>query len=343
MSHHAERTAGTCMRFLLFILVVWAVPAPCTVGAEAVSSPIAVVSPPDKAIVESELISVVLRLGRDDVDQVQITVNRRKLPFLARPYNQHYLCKDGIQLSYGMNIINVAGFKDGRKVDEVATQVFYNSDLAQSSADAPAGFRKYSFHVDSYEKTCVPCHQLDFSKIDADSSTGEKSPCFTCHKMILANYAFVHGPAAVWSCLMCHDGKSRDPKLAVLKPDENVCVNCHENFWENKKYKHGPTAAGSCTTCHNPHASNNRKFLRLPPGDLCVACHSDVLSRPHVISGFSGNGGHPVRKLSDPFHPGREFNCESCHNPHASNSPVFLNGYDNSTDIHYFCLTCHKM
>jgi predicted CXXCH cytochrome family protein len=331
------------MEKFLLISVIWAVLTLSAVGAGAVSARLAVVIPPDKAVAESELISVVLRLGGDAVDQVQISVNNRKQPILAKPYNQHFLCKDGIQLSYGLNRINFVGLKDGKKVVETTTQVFYKSDLAQSSIGIPPGFRKYSFHVDSYEKTCVPCHQLDFSKIDADRPSGEKSPCFTCHKKILTNYAFVHGPAAVWSCLMCHDGKSRDPKLAVLKPDEKVCVNCHENSWENKKYQHGPTAAGSCTTCHNPHASNNANFLRLSTEDLCVTCHEDVLSRPHILTSFSVNGGHPVRKYSDPFKPGRRFNCVSCHNPHAGNSPIFLNGYESSMDMHHFCLTCHKM
>jgi predicted CXXCH cytochrome family protein len=331
------------MKNFLFISVIWAVLAPCMVGAEAVSARLAVVIPPDKAIVESELISVVLRLGVDAVDQVEISINNRRQPLLAKPYNQHYLCKDGIQLSYGINRIKVVGLKGGKKVEEVTTQVFYKSELAQSLTFAPAGFRKYSFHVDSYEKTCVPCHQLDFSKIDANRPSGEKSPCFTCHKKILDNYAFVHGPASVWSCLVCHDAKSRNPKLAVPKPDGKICVNCHENSWDSRKYQHGPTAAGSCTTCHNPHASNHANFLRLAPGDLCAACHEEVLFRPHVLSGFSGKGGHPVRKYPDPYNPGREFNCESCHNPHAGNSPTFLNGYDSSMPMDHFCLSCHKM
>ena len=331
------------MKNFLFIAVIWAVLAPWTVGAEAASGGLAVITPPDKAIAESEMVSVVLRLGGNGLDQVQISVNNRKYPPLDRPNNQLYLCKDGFQLSYGMNRIKVAGLKDGRKVEEVTTQVFYKSELAQSSASPPAGFRKYSFHVDSYEKTCVPCHQLDFSKIDADRSSGEKSPCHVCHKMILNSYAFVHGPAAVGSCFMCHDAKSRDPKLAVLKPDATVCANCHENSWAGRKYQHGPTQAGSCTTCHNPHASNYTYFLRLSPGDLCVACHEEVLFRPHVISGFSGKGGHPVRKSPDPYKPGREFNCVSCHNPHAGNSPTFLNGYDSSQPLERFCLACHTM
>ena len=330
------------MKKFILVSVIWVLLMPCAVNAEAVFGNLAVVVPPDKAITESELISIVVRLAGNAVDQLQISVNNRKQPLTARPYNQHYACKDGIQLSYGLNKIKVVGLKDGKKVEEVNTQVFYRTELAQTSSGVPPGFKQYSFHVGSNEKTCTPCHQLEFNKSDAKTPSGEQSPCFTCHKKLLTNYIFVHGPAAVWSCLTCHEGKSRNPKLAVLKPDGKVCVNCHEYSWENKKYQHGPTAAGSCTTCHNPHASNNANFLRLSPGDLCVACHEDVLSRPHILTGFSGNG-HPVRKYPDPFNPGREFNCVSCHNPHGGNSQRFLNGYDNSMEMQDFCMTCHKM
>lgn len=225
------------MKNFILISVIWVLLLPCSVKADAVSGNLTVVVPPDKAITESELISIVLRLAGNAVDQVQISINNRKQPLIAKPHNQHYACKDGIQLSYGINKIKVVGLKDGKKVEEITTQIFYKTGLTQIPSAAPPGFKQYSFHVDFHEKNCTPCHQLEFSKIDAKMPSGERSPCFTCHKKMLTNYAFVHGPAAVWSCLMCHDGKSRDPKLAVQKPDEKVCVNCHENSWENKKYQ----------------------------------------------------------------------------------------------------------
>ena len=331
------------MKKFILIPIIWLALVPCTAGAESFSEHFSIAIPPDKAIIESEMISIVLRLKGNALDQFQILVNNRNQQLVAKPYNQHYACKDGIQLSHGINKIKVLGLKDGKKVEEANTQVFYGSDLTQSSIPVPPGFKKYSFHDDAYEKVCVPCHNLDFGKADTNVSSTERSPCYKCHKAILSKYAFVHGPAAVWSCLECHDGKSRNPKLVTLKPDGKVCMNCHENSWDSKKHLHGPTAAGSCTTCHNPHASNNSFFLRLPTGDLCIACHEEVLLRPHILTSFSANGGHPVRKYPDPFNPGREFNCASCHNPHASDSPVFLNGYDNSMPMNHFCMTCHRM
>ena len=157
----------------------------------------------------------------------------------------------------------------------------------------------------------------------------------------MANYRFVHGPAAVWSCTACHETRGSGRKLSVRQPDEKVCLPCHENDWSKKKYLHGPTAAGNCTACHNPHASNENYFLRLNTADLCVACHDDIASKPHVISGFSGVAGHPVRKSPDPFNPGSDFTCASCHNPHATDFPFMLSG--DSSSMFQYCQSCHKM
>jgi predicted CXXCH cytochrome family protein len=75
--------------------------------------------------------------------------------------------------------------------------------------------------------------------------------------------------------------------------------------------------------------------------DLCAACHDDVLSRPHVISGFSGKRGHPVRLSPDPLNPGRDFTCASCHNPHGTDFQLMLNSdYDS---MFQFCQSCHRM
>lgn len=328
-------------RFIL-ISVILALLAPCTVNAEETLGNLTVIVPPDKAITESSVISIVLRVAGNAVDQLQISVNDGKRLLIAKPASQRFACKDGIKLSSGLNRVKVVGLKDGKKVEEVHTQVFSRPDLTQISSDVPPGFKQYPFHVDSREKPCVPCHQLEFSSKTAGKiPSGDPSPCFRCHKKILSN-AFLHGPAAGWYCLTCHDAKSKNPKLAVLKPDEKICANCHEFSWKDMKYQHGPAAAGSCTTCHNPHAANNANFLRLSAGDLCATCHEEILSGRHLLASFS-NDGHPVRLYADPFHPGREFNCVSCHNPHGGNSPRFLNGYDDSMGMMAFCMGCHKM
>lgn len=311
-------------------------------GEAASASQLAIVLPLDKSYVESGLVTLVLKVEQNSVDEVQLVVNGRKVPIAAKASGRNNACYDGIKLAYGLNHIKVSGLKDGRKIEEAAAQVFFRSDLSPGDGTPPKGFRHYLFHADEHEKGCTPCHELNFSKADGKQESPDRSPCYLCHKKLLSNYKYVHGPAAVWSCLMCHDGKGNSPKLAVVNPVDTTCANCHEKSWDGKKYLHGPTAAGNCTTCHNPHAADKAYFVRMDTADLCASCHEEVLTRPHVLTGFSGSG-HPLRRSPDPFNPGKDFTCASCHNPHGSDSQVFLNAYEDSMSMHLFCQNCHKM
>lgn len=312
-------------------------------GEAAPANSLAIVLPLDRSFVESGLINVVLKGGEQTVNEVQITVNDKKQAAAPRRSDRHYSCYDGIRLSYGMNKVRVIGLKDGRKAEETMVQVFYRSDLSPDSGKAPPGFKRYLFHSNDSEKGCYPCHEVNLGKLDEKKPQSGQSPCYVCHKKILSNYKFVHGPAAVWSCLECHDRKSRNPKLAVSKPDDRSCTACHEKSWDSRKFKHGPTAAGNCTTCHNPHAADKPFFLKMDTGDLCSSCHEEVLSRPHILTSFSQRGGHPLSRSPDPFKPDRDFNCASCHNPHGSDSSLFLNAYQDSMSLHQFCRSCHRM
>lgn len=333
---------GNSVKRLRFLPVVCVLFLSASV-ATAVASPLSIVLPPDKSFLDGGTVSVIVKGGEDGINEVRITVNGRKQVASTKKLDPHYTCYDGLHLSFGVNNIKVIGLKDGRKVEETAAQVFHRSDLSAVSSNPPPGFTRYLFHIDQNEKGCIPCHDLNFAKSDGPPQSPDKSPCYTCHKKIMTDFKFVHGPSAVWSCLDCHDGKSRERKLGVVKPDDRSCSNCHEKGWESKKFQHGPTAAGNCSTCHNPHAADRPFFLRMDAGDLCASCHEEILFRPHVISSPFSNGGHPVRLSSDPFHPTREFSCISCHNPHGSDSSVFLNGFEESAPLQNFCRSCHQM
>jgi predicted CXXCH cytochrome family protein len=308
-------------------------------GAEAGS--FTILTPRDGSFVESDSINLVVRIEGNRIDDIRVMVGKKNQDLTRKSMDKFYVCFDGIRLSPGINQVQVSGLKDGKKVEESNYSIFFRSDLSAEANSAPAGYARYYFHTRDNEKECVSCHQLDFSKAPENPPSPEQSPCFVCHKKMMRDYRQAHGPAAVWSCTICHDVRSTSRKLGVLQPDEKTCRGCHENAWQAKKYQHGPTAAGNCTACHNPHAADEPYFLRLKTSDLCVACHEDTASRPHVISGFSGYAGHPVRRSPDPYHPGRDFTCASCHNPHASDYSVLLTS-DNSS-MSQFCQSCHKM
>jgi len=309
-------------------------------GKETVAG-LAIVQPPERSIVQSGVLIVVLKGAPDLVDEMQISVNNRKQSIVQKKFKQDVACYDGIRLSYGLNTVKISGFKNNKKTEEITRQVFYQDDLSTGSISIPEGFKSYRFHIDEQEKGCSSCHGLDFRKAE-DPKDPLQSPCHQCHKKMLSEYLFSHGPSSVWSCLICHDKRSKNPKLAVIKPDEKSCSACHDTSWGKKKYQHAPTAAGACTTCHNPHASDRQDFLRREAGDLCASCHEEILRKPHVIGGFAGNGGHPLHRSPDPFNRTKDFTCVSCHNPHASNSPVFVDAFDESKSTKQFCASCHQ-
>ncbi len=309
-------------------------------AAGAVS--VELVIPPDKSYVESELISIVANVSRFKVDDLQVSVNGMQQQ-IAPPLislNRDTLCFEGVRLSYGMNQIRVTGYLNGKQTAEIVRNVYYHSDIRKEASTPPEGFRRYLFHSDSFQKECSSCHDMDFRTGGDKKREPDRSPCSVCHKKMI-NYKFVHGPAAVWSCTQCHEAKTKRSKLAVAEPVSDVCSTCHEFSWNNKKYMHAPTAAGMCIACHSPHASDNQYFLRLKTNQLCTSCHEEVLSRPHIIVGFSGKG-HPLEDIINQSNFRIKLMCTSCHNPHGENSSKLLNGYDERTSRLEFCKKCHE-
>ena len=299
---------------------------------------VTLLSPRDNSFVEAPLITLVAKTALKDA---KVSINGRDLNIKGIVSGNFHLSFSGVRLSPGRNSIKISVSKDGTKVEEATSILFFRSDLSISANSPPAGFARYYFHAAENERLCTPCHRLNFAGIPENPSGPDQSPCYICHKTMLTSYRFVHGPAAVWSCTSCHEAGKKGRKLATMKPDERICSGCHEYNWMNKKFIHGPTAAGGCTTCHNPHAANESSFLRMNTADLCVACHDDIITKPHVISGFSGNSGHPVRLSPDPLNPERDFTCASCHNPHATDFPLMLKSDYNS--MYQYCQACHKM
>ena len=304
---------------------------------------LSVVTPPDRTAVKDELLTVVVSLYDTQIDELQIFVNNRRQKSVAVKPDRKIVCMDGITLSPGNNKIRIAAIKEKKKLGEQNLSVFLRMPLTPTWTSLPEGFSESAFHGSFITKICVACHQLEFKEAQDTAAYGEKSPCYLCHKKLLSSYMVVHGPAAVWSCLMCHSQSSDKGKAGAFVADNHSCVKCHDQamiLWKSKKFIHGPLVDGDCITCHNPHASSFGYLLRLSAYDLCVACHDHVVKSPHVITGFSG-GWHPLRLPRNPLKAGSEFSCASCHNPHASDFPFFLYNYKGPEGKTEYCKSCH--
>lgn len=313
-------------------------------SVQARAEQFAVVTPPVNSFVESGLVSVVLSAPKDSLDEVRISVNKRDYS-LKRSADKGYVCCEGIPLAKGMNQLRIGVLKKGKVIAERNLTVFFRSDLSSNASSAPSEFKRYLFHLPEQEKNCAQCHPMKFSLDGEYPSTPQQSGCFTCHKNLIAG-RFVHPPAGEWGCSTCHNGKSKKRGESALAVDGRSCSACHDDVlakWSKKEFRHGPADAGHCSACHNPHASDQPSLLHANATDVCVSCHEELTSKPHVIGAVSTKGGHPVKISPDPYRPGRDFTCASCHNPHAGDAPNFLNNYKASMSIHRFCLSCHKL
>ena len=302
--------------------------------AEADQNSISVNYPPDNAIMEFSLLSISLNVPKDSASLIKVSVNDKEQAAIIP--DSEFECLT-VPLAVGINSISITAIKNNKPSDSIFINIFRRSELEVKYSKPPSEFQKRYFHSED-RSLCKDCHTLVPSETDRkpvniaafpdrelkgeDMAAAATSTCYSCHKAILS-YPFIHGPAAVWSCLSCHDSQA-EPMYAVRKPDTKVCFNCHieeKEAWNSRKYFHGPYSTGKCAICHNPHASDFPYNLVKYTWDLCMSCHVDKGSGRHIVAGYVNENQHPTRGTPDPINIGKELSCASCHNSHASDSP----------------------
>jgi len=311
--------------------------------------------PADMAVMEFNLLSISLSLLQGSADLIQIEVNSQiKASIVPR---RQFECLS-VPLELGINEINIIAKKEDTIVDDVAIDVFCRSDLVGNFEKPPAGFKKDYFHSKDRSQ-CASCHHV-LEPTEADNETikietyaaevSEKkavvpteSSCYSCHRGI-TSYSFVHGPGFVWSCLTCHSSQG-EPKYSIKYPVPELCYKCHveqKQQRSGKKSYHAPYITEKCGICHNPHASENPCRLDQPIWLLCASCHPDQGDGRHVIAPYfwgTRHRRHPTHGVPDPSRKGHELTCVSCHDPHASDSLMFITKYGpRSFDL---CMKCH--
>lgn len=295
--------------------------------------PIEILRPPPKALVLGGGV-VAFVVTSESTLAAQLNGDPLPPPTLAGEV-QHWVVK----LRAGQNLFAVgpAGGPVAATRQIVYAAPFFDEERI------PPGFAPRPFHGDTtMTQLCGDCHVLAATASDRSPPSPQDSSCYDCHRR-LVNEREVHGPAAVWACLICHDPQAKPTPYAMPARVLDLCYTCHtaqRAYFFSAKYQHGPTSTGRCTICHNPHGSPNPFWLKRAPWDLCTSCHFEKATGRHVIAWGPGGDTHPTRGRPDPMRPERELACNSCHNPHAANSPYLWN-FDarRHTEL---CQTCHK-
>ncbi len=308
--------------------------------------------PLDKTIVGNK-VNVVL--DPNDLADFQVSVNGTELPPVDTSSGVHAF--QGVPLEPGKNEIKVnsilrEGDKEKKKISVLSSRSIevFNSD--GSFSPPPFGFNGNPFHTRDREAFCANCHRMDVTAEDRGNAKPADVMCYACHRQIPQG-KHIHGPAAVWYCLACHD-PDRSPAKYSFTPlgasgqsdqqgkkaftAKDACLKCHGGIYSGK-FRHGPPDAGYCTLCHDPHASPNPAWLRKSSWDLCSTCHPEQGSGVHVVAGFAKGKTHPTKNKKDPSRPGERFSCPSCHEPHSAEHQYFYAyGARSRTEM---CARCH--
>lgn len=241
--------------------------------------------------------------------------------------SQEYQHKYGDTFSFAMALVPGVNIFYLRAIADTATVVAYDSvaffyKTEIQSEPPPTAFVRQAFHTEANENQCASCHSLTLSASVKEKKSFVESECKTCHRMLISQKSS-HDPASDWNCLKCHDPDA-SPKYQ-LYADQNrdaaLCLKCHAEKRQDAQSNtvlHAPVATADCRKCHDSHGTRNDALVVAPVNDVCLSCHKEIATIPHPVV------GHPLKGRPDPFRPGKELSCATCHNPHASENAYLL-------------------
>jgi len=191
----------------------------------------------------------------------------------------------------------------------------------------------------------------------------DPAKCVECHADKQQG-KFIHTAISAAGCSVCHQVETQGEKtqIKLTAPRAELCASCHEASKESNK--HHPYAQNECLVCHDPHATEHKAQTRAPLNALCLECHGErplkgatlklfqkqdvpaeeFAAIPKIVLSRSQRVGHPflehpVTGGPDPLRKGEQFNCLTCHLPHAAPLPRLLPAAWRGAEI---CDTCHQ-
>jgi len=191
-------------------------------------------------------------------------------------------------------------------------------------------------HAPVRDKMCRQCHA------DAEATTPLAlrseglTLCRGCHadtvnEALLANR--VHWPVVDdRACLNCHAAHASSEAGLLVEPMKPLCGSCHGDVQpgdDASLVTHAPVEEGLCTGCHAPHASDHGFLLVEARGtELCGNCHE-----------WREHSAHPIGpEVVDQRNPNLTVDCNSCHQPHASEHESFAH-FETKREL---CVQCHQ-
>ena len=207
---------------------------------------------------------------------------------------------------------------DGNVLGNKNLKVFYRNRFENETSSVLSSYRKKPMHFPENEVVCRGCHKMIVDPlVDIDPEKKYDLFCNRCHDSAFAGDV-PHG-SVEWKCLICHK-YTGEPKYQLKDNDGRFCADCHSDALSQftmMSSVHPDVEQVKCLSCHTNHNSKDG-FIAQTINELCFDCHKDVYTGKHITS------GHTLSARKDPSRDGEEFNCLSCHDPHASGIEMLL-------------------
>lgn len=90
----------------------------------------------------------------------------------------------------------------------------------------------------------------------------EEGLCVSCHRPLVADVTYLHGPVVVNDCTFCHHYHGSPHPKMLLDDPADLCFRCHDSDDLTQEDHHAAIEGELCFTCHDPHGADNRFFLK---------------------------------------------------------------------------------
>lgn len=313
-----------------------------TPSGSAVSGPVLeIFHPLDGSIFSSELTHLVARVSGNAAPYAVIRVNEQITPVIDLS-DESYRDVLGetlivrLYLLQGENEVEIT-LKDeeAKIVESRKIMLYYRDRFGNETSTIPPRYAIRPMHTPGSGEYCEACHRMKVDPvIDMEPEKKYDLPCVKCHEAGMLS-GRPHG-TATWRCLACHESGG-DPSYGVKDDDGIFCqVDCHSEeveIFKGMSSVHSDVRAVTCRSCHRMHNAQEDGLIPTSVNKLCFDCHRNVYSGGHIAP------GHPLEARKDPSREGREFDCTSCHDPHASNFKKLMRFKKGMS----MCAECHKM
>jgi predicted CXXCH cytochrome family protein len=107
-----------------------------------------------------------------------------------------------------------------------------------------------------FARDCAQCHTGGFSSGQQELREPLPDLCYSCHRDLIQEGDYLHGPLNVGECIFCHDPHQSAYIHLQKAPEPLLCYRCHQQPDIAVIPGHQACLDKVCTDCHDPHGSS---------------------------------------------------------------------------------------